>query len=47
MLDKSVAGWVFLEHVIRDNLDIGRPDQIAQVFNRRRMRPQGLGKVVL
>jgi hypothetical protein len=35
MLDKPVAGRMFFEQVIRDNLDIGRPDQIALVFDRK------------
>lgn len=35
MLDKPVAGRMFFEQVIRDNLDIGRPDQIALVFARK------------
>jgi hypothetical protein len=35
MLDKPVAGRVFFEQVIRDNLDIGRPDQVALIFDRR------------
>jgi hypothetical protein len=38
MLDKPVSGRVFFEHVIRDNLDIGRPDQVALVFDRRLIR---------
>jgi hypothetical protein len=38
MLDKPVAGRMFFEQVIRDNLDIGRPDQVALVFGRRLMR---------
>ncbi len=38
MLDKPVAGRMFFEQVIRDNLDIGRPDQVALVFNRRLIR---------
>ncbi len=29
MLDKPVSGRMFFEQVIRDNLDIGRPDQVA------------------
>jgi hypothetical protein len=37
MLDKPVSGRIFFEQVIRDNLDIGRPDQISLVFNRRLM----------
>ncbi|UQX12055.1 hypothetical protein [Candidatus Mycobacterium methanotrophicum] len=38
MLDKPVAGRMFFEHVIRDNLGIGRPDQVALVVGRRLMR---------
>jgi len=38
MLDRPVSGRVFFEHVIRDNLDIGRPDQVSLVFDRRLMR---------
>jgi hypothetical protein len=35
MLDRPVSGRVFFEQVIRDNLDIGRPDQVSLVFDRR------------
>ena len=35
MLDRPVSGRVFFEQVIRDNLDIGRPDQVGLVFGRR------------
>jgi hypothetical protein len=35
MLDKPVSGRIFFEQVIRDNLDIGRPDQVGLVFGRR------------
>lgn len=35
MLDRPVSGRIFFEQVLRDNLDIGRPDQISLVFNRR------------
>jgi hypothetical protein len=35
MLDKPVTGRIFFEQVIRDNLDIGRPDQVSLVFDRR------------
>jgi hypothetical protein len=38
MLDRPVSGRVFFEQVIRDNLDIGRPDQVALVFDRRLRR---------
>jgi hypothetical protein len=36
-LDKPVSGRIFFEQVIRDNLDIGRPDQVGLVFHRRLM----------
>ena len=35
MLDRPVSGRVFFEHVIRDNLDAGRPDQVSLIFDRR------------
>jgi hypothetical protein len=35
MLDAPVAGRIFFEQVIRDNLDLGRPDQVGLIFNRR------------
>jgi hypothetical protein len=35
MLDAPVAGRIFFEQVLHDNLDIGRPDQISLVFGRR------------
>jgi hypothetical protein len=38
MLDQPVAGRVFFEHVIRDNLDAGRPDQVSLIFDRRLRR---------
>ena len=34
-LDSPVNGRIFFEQVIRDNLDIGRPDQADLVFGRR------------
>jgi hypothetical protein len=34
-LDRPVSGRVFFEQVIRDNLDIGRPDQVSLIFDRR------------
>ncbi|TQC38863.1 hypothetical protein EEB14_59760, partial [Rhodococcus sp. WS4] len=37
MLDAPVTGRVFFEQVIRDNLDLGRPDQVTLVFDRRLM----------
>jgi hypothetical protein len=38
MLDRPVSGRIFFEQVIRDNLDIGRPDQVTLVFGRRLLR---------
>jgi hypothetical protein len=35
MLDSPLSGRVFFEHVIRDNLDTGRPDQVSLIFDRR------------
>jgi hypothetical protein len=34
MLDRPVSGRIFFEQVIRDNLDLGRPDQVGLVFAR-------------
>jgi hypothetical protein len=41
-LDRPVSGRIFFEQAIRDNLDIGRPDQVGLVFDRRltRMGPR-------
>ena len=38
VLDRPLAGRVFFEEVIRENLDIGRPDRISAVFDRRILR---------
>jgi len=35
VLDRPVTGRVFFEQVIRDNLDIGRPDRVSLIFDRR------------
>ena len=35
MLDRPLSGRVIFEQVIRDNLDLGRPDQVSLVFDRR------------
>jgi len=35
VLDRPLTGRVFFEQVIRDNLDLGRPDRVQLVFNRR------------
>src|SRR5262245_56773569 len=38
VLDQPVTGRVFFEEVIRENLDIGRPDQVQLIFERRIMQ---------
>src|SRR3954452_24898277 len=35
VLDRPLCGRVFFEEVIRENLDIGRPDQVQLIFDRR------------
>src|SRR3954467_980118 len=35
VLDRPLSGRVFFEEVIRENLDIGRPDQVQLIFERR------------
>ncbi len=35
VLDRSLSGRVFFEDVIRQNLDLGRPDQVHLIFDRR------------
>src|SRR5712692_6634046 len=35
VLDRPVTGRCFFEEVIRENLDLGRPDQMPLIFNRR------------
>jgi hypothetical protein len=40
VLDRPVSGRVFFEHVIRDNLDAGRPDQVSLIFDRQ-LRSKG------
>jgi hypothetical protein len=35
VLDRPQTGRIFFEQVIRDNLDIGRPDQVQLIFERR------------
>src|SRR3954454_3390202 len=35
VLDRPLSGRVFFEEVIRENLDLGRPDQVQLIFNRR------------
>ena len=38
MLDRPVSGRIFFEQVLHDNLDIGRPDQVSLIFDRRIIR---------
>jgi hypothetical protein len=38
VLDRPLSGRIFFEQVIRDNLDIGRPDQVGLIFGRRIVR---------
>ena len=35
VLDRPLCGRVFFEEVIRENLDLGRPDQVQLIFDRR------------
>lgn len=35
VLDRPQTGRIFFEQVIRENLDLGRPDQVQLIFNRR------------
>ena len=35
VLDRPLSGRVFFEEVIRENLDLGRPDHVALIFDRR------------
>jgi hypothetical protein len=37
-LDAAVNGRIFFEQVIRDNLDLGRPDRVSLIFGRRIVR---------
>ena len=35
VLDRPLTGRIFFEEVIRENLDLGRPDQVQLIFDRR------------
>ncbi len=37
-LDSPVTGRIFFDQVIRDNLDLGRPDRVSLIFDRRIVR---------
>ena len=41
VLDRPVHGRLLFEQVIRENLDLGRPDEIQLIFNRRIPRNSG------
>jgi hypothetical protein len=38
VMDRPVTGRVWFEEVIRENLDLGRPDQVQMIFGRRVMK---------
>jgi hypothetical protein len=38
VLDRPLSGRVFFEEVIRENIDVGRPDRVSIVFDRRLIR---------
>jgi hypothetical protein len=38
VLDSPVTGRIFFEQLIRDNLDLGRPDRVSLIFDRRIIR---------
>ena len=38
VLDRPVHGRMFFEEVIRENLDLGRPDEVQLIFNRKIIR---------
>ena len=38
VLDRPLTGRIFFEQVMRDNLDLGRPDRVQLVFERRVVR---------
>ena len=38
MLDSPVSGRIFFDQLIRDNLDLGRPDRVSLIFGRKIIR---------
>ena len=38
ILDRPLSGRIFFEEIIRENLDLGRPDKVQLIFNRRVMK---------
>ena len=39
ILDRPLSGRVLFEEIIRENLDLGRPDKVQLIFNRRVTKP--------
>ena len=37
-LDAPVTGRIFFDQLIRDNLDLGRPDRVSLIFDRKIVR---------
>jgi hypothetical protein len=35
ILDRPLSGRIFFEEIIRENLDLGRPDKVQLVFDQR------------
>ena len=44
VLDRPLTGRCFFEEILRENLDLGRPDQMQLIFNRRVTRRSHLRK---
>ncbi len=44
VLDRPASGRIFFEQLIRDNIDIGRPDKVSIVFDRQTRRHHGKGR---
>ena len=38
VLDSPVSGRIFFDQLIRDNLDLGRPDRVSLIFDRKIIR---------
>lgn len=38
VVDRPLSGRIFFERVLRDNLDLGRPDKVQLIFDRRVLR---------
>ncbi len=44
VLDRPASGRIFSGQLIRDNIDIGRPDKVSIVFDRQTRRHHGKGR---